>query len=120
MLSPEKLNVLIFWSVDCPHCRKTLPEINTWLKTNSEGVNVISAAMVPNDAVRTKTKEYCDLNGFVFPTLIDDAEISMLYQVTATPTILLIRPDGVIDSVLSPTADFGTAVAETRTRLNKS
>lgn len=120
MLSPEKLNVLIFWSVDCPHCRKTLPEINTWLKTNSEGVNVISAAMVPNDAVRTKTKEYCDLNGFVFPTLIDDAEISMLYQVTATPTILLIRPDGVIDSVLSPTADFGTAVDETRTRLNKS
>jgi len=120
MLSPEKLNVLIFWSVDCPHCRKTLPEINSWLKTNADGVNVISAAMVPNDTVRTKTKEYCDLNGFVFPTLIDDTEISTLYQVTSTPTILLIRPDGVIDSVLSPNADFGTAVAETRRRLGQS
>lgn len=101
MLDASKLNVLIFWSVDCPHCRTSLPEINAWLKQNPEGVNVVSAAKVTGDASEVRTREFCEVNGFAFPTLMDqDLRISELYQVTATPTILVIRPDGVIDSVL--------------------
>lgn len=118
MLSPDKLNVLIFWSVNCPHCRKSLPEINAWIKANPEGLNVVSAAAVTSEAVKVKTKEYCELEGFVFPTLVDDQAIAQLYQVTSTPTILLIRPDGVIDSVmLSSTQDFGRKVEELKRKF---
>lgn len=119
LLNKEKLNVLIFWSVDCPHCRKTLPEINTWLKSNPQGVNVISAANVTNDTTRSRTRQYCELNGFVFPTLIDrNQEISKLFQITSTPTIVIMGPDGVIDSVMtSGTQDFGRKVEESKRRL---
>ncbi|HXV76045.1 MAG TPA: TlpA family protein disulfide reductase [Candidatus Polarisedimenticolaceae bacterium] len=112
LLADDKVNVLIFWSVDCPHCRQSLPEINEWLKANGEGVNVISAAKVTNEATRIKTREFCEYNGFVFPTLVDqDLQIADLYSVTSTPTILFIRPDGVIDSVATSAGhDFGKLV----------
>jgi len=119
ILSREKLNVLIFWSVDCPHCRKSMPEINDWLKANAGvgGLNVVSAARVPNETVLTKTKEYCQINDFVFPTLVDDQHITDLYQVTSTPTIVFIRPDGVIDSVMLNAAHFGERVTELKKKL---
>jgi len=117
MLSPDKLNVLIFWSVDCPHCRKSLPEINDWLKANGTGMNVISAAKVTSEASRVKTKEFCELNRLVFPTLIDeDLKIANLYQVTSTPTILFIRPDGIIDSVVLNAEEDFAKVAEAKKR----
>ncbi|MDB4324802.1 TlpA family protein disulfide reductase [bacterium] len=123
LLDDEKINVLIFWSVDCPHCRKSLPELNTWLKNNSEGLNVFSAAKVTSEAVEVRTREFCDLNGFTFPTLMDkDLNIAELYQVTATPTILIIRPDGVIDSVLMSDTDRVARELDKKRRelLNKS
>lgn len=117
MISPEKLNVLIFWAVDCPHCRKTLPEINEWLKDNGTGVNVIGAAKVTSDALRVKTQEFCDANSFVFPTLVDqDLHIANLFQVTSTPTALIIRPDGVIDSVVLDVDEDFAATVEARKR----
>jgi len=119
MLKKDHVNLLIFWSVDCPHCRKSLPEINAWLKTNRAGFNVISAARVDNEAIKTKTKEFCDYNEFVFPTLMDkDLAIASLYQVTSTPTILVIRPDGVVDSVvLSTFQDFGEQMQQKKKEL---
>jgi peroxiredoxin len=118
MLSPDKLNVLIFWSIDCPHCRKSLPEINAWLKENGTGLNVIGAAKVTSEATRVKTQEFCELNSFVFPTLIDeDLRIANLYQVTSTPTILFIRPDGVIDSVVLNAEEDFAKTAEAKKRL---
>lgn len=111
MIKDDQVNVLIFWSVECPHCRRSLPEINEWLKANGSGVNVVSAANVTNEAIGTKTKEFCEQNDFVFPTLADrDLEISRLYQVTSTPTILVIRPDGVVDSIVDPSQNFGDVI----------
>jgi peroxiredoxin len=102
MLASDRLNILIFWSVDCPHCRVSLPKINAWLKEHPDGLNVISAAMVPTDAAKTKTEEFCKTSGFVFPTLLDQrSEIKELYHIISTPTTLIIRPDGVVDSVLT-------------------
>jgi thiol-disulfide isomerase/thioredoxin len=108
LLDDSKVNVLIFWSVECGHCRKSLPEINAWLKSNPEGVNVVSCATVPSETVKTKTREFCKLNDFRFPTLVDsDAEIGELYRVTTTPTIVIIGPDGVVDSaIVSGNSDF--------------
>ncbi len=101
LLKDDKVNVLVFWSVDCPHCRKSLPELSAWLKENPEGFNVISAAKVTSEAGLIKTKEFCELNEIAFPTLIDqDLAIAEAYQVTSTPTTVIIGPDGVVDSVV--------------------
>ncbi len=119
LIDPKRLNVLVFWSVDCPHCKKSLPEINNWLKQHPGEINVVTAASIPDDAARVKTEEYVRLSQFVFTTVIDRGlEIGELYQVTSTPTILLIRPDGVVDSVLLADADFAKAIVAKTKELN--
>ncbi len=119
LLSPDKVNVLIFWSVECPHCKRSIPEINAWIKQHAGEFNVVTAASVLNDAMRTKTEEFCKQEGLVFPTLEDkDLKIGGLYEVTSTPTIFIIRPDGIIDSVLlSGEMDFGQAFEAKRRQI---
>lgn len=117
--APDRLNILIFWSVDCPHCRKSLPEINRWLKQHRDGYNVVTAARVTNDAMRTKTEEFCRQEEFTFTTLEDDGQsLANLFLITSTPTVFVIRPDGVVDSVLlSGETDFPATFEARRAKL---
>lgn len=101
LLASNKITVLVFWSVDCPHCKQTLPKMNEWVRGNAEAVNFVSIARVTNDALRTQTEEFARLNRFVFPTLLDrDFEVASKYLVTGTPTVLVLRPDGTIHSIM--------------------
>jgi peroxiredoxin len=122
MLSSTKVNVLVFWSVDCPHCKASLPKLNDWLKGHQEGMNVIGAARVTDDATKTRTAEYCRISGFVFPTFVDkDMQIGGTYQVISTPTVVVIRPDGVVDSVLlSGETDLGQALEAKKREILKT
>jgi peroxiredoxin len=121
-LEPGKLNVLAFWSVDCPHCKVSLPEFDAWLKKRPAQYNVVSAVKAPNEAVRTKTLEFCSFHEFSFPTVVDvDRSISDKYMVTSTPTYVIVGPDGVVDSVvLSGDADLPGALEASRKNLSKS
>jgi peroxiredoxin len=122
MLKPDKLNVLIFWSVDCPHCKAAMPKLNNWLKDHGDDMNVVTAARITDDATQKRTAEYCRLSGFVFPTLVDrDLEIAGRYNVVSTPTVVIIRPDGVIDSALtSGEIDIGLALEARRQQILKA
>jgi protein-disulfide isomerase len=122
MLSSDKVNVLVFWSVDCPHCKTSLPKLNEWLKGHQAGMNVISAARITDDATKTRTAEYCRISGFVFPTFVDkDMQIGGVFQVISTPTVVVIRPDGVVDSVLlSGETDLGAALEVKRREILKA
>jgi peroxiredoxin len=122
MLSSTKVNVLVFWSVDCPHCKTSLPKLNDWLKDHQDGMNVISAARVTDDATKIRTAEYCKISGFVFPTFVDkDMQIGGTYMVISTPTVVVIRPDGVVDSVLlSGETDLGQALEAKKREILKT
>jgi protein-disulfide isomerase len=123
MLAKDKVNVLLFWSVDCPHCRQSLPEINKWLQANPDGVNLISAARVTDKVQRTRTQEFCKLNGITFTTLIDqDRAVAELFNITATPTALIVGPDGNVEDVyMSGAEEFGAMIeAKKKALLGKS
>ena len=122
LLDDAKVNVLIFWSVDCPHCRKSLPEISKWLEQHPEDVNVVSCAHVNSVEAMTKTREFCESNELRFPTLVDNkAQVGNLYKVTTTPTIVIMRPDGVVDStIISGYSDFGTTIENKKRKLLKN
>jgi len=119
LIDDTKLNILIFWSVNCTHCRSWLPEFNAWLAGHQDGVNVVSCAAVGNEESMAKTREFCKLHDFRFPTLADqDSGVGDLYQVTSTPTVLIIGPDGVVDSaILSGQADFIKKIEEKKAEL---
>jgi peroxiredoxin len=119
MLAPDKVSVLIFWSVDCPHCKASLPKLNDWLKGHPEGLSVFSAARVTDDATKMRTAEYCRISGFEFPTFVDkDMQIAAKFDVISTPTVLVIRPDGTVDSVLlSGETDLAAAIDAKRREI---
>jgi thiol-disulfide isomerase/thioredoxin len=118
LLDEAKLNVLVFWSVDCPHCRRTLPVINEWLRRHPEDVNLVTAAKAQNEATRARTRQFCEVNDFVFPTLVDEGTIGKLYRVTTIPTILIIGPDGVVDTaIVTDPEDFGETIERKRQEL---
>lgn len=102
LLAPDKINVMIFWSEDCPHCRKCLPQIGSYVRSHPNGINVVTAAKVLNEAAQVRTEEFCKQEGLTFLTTLADRDLKVgsLFMVTSTPTIFIIRPDGVIDSVL--------------------
>jgi len=106
------VSLLIFWSVDCPHCRKAMPLYNKWYKENRDKVTIVTAARVTDAATRTKTREFMELQGLVFETVEDqDRSLADLYKVTATPTVFVIGPDGKVDSLLHSNGnDFGVKV----------
>jgi peroxiredoxin len=108
LLASDKVNVFVFWAIDCPHCTQFMPKLNAWFKDHRDGINVVSLARVMNDTLKTRTQEFVRLNGFVFPTLVDkDFVVAQQYNVIATPTILILRPDGTADSIMPPSeTDF--------------
>ena len=86
--------------MDCPHCREALPELNEWLKSNPDGINIVGAARVNGEANRIKTQEFCEGKQFVFTNLGDEnRQIMDKFGVVSTPTFVIMGPDGVIDSV---------------------
>ena len=122
LLDPSRLNVLVFWSVDCPHCRESLPQINDWLKQHPGQVNLVSAARVGSEAERVKTEEFIKAKGFLFPTLADENfKIADALMVTATPTMMILRADGTVDTVLlSGDPSFARMFEEKRKELARS
>ena len=70
----------------------------------------------------TKTREFCESNELRFPTLVDNqAKIGDLYKVTTTPTIVIMGPDGVVDSsIISGYSDFGVTIENKKRKLLKS
>lgn len=115
LLDPNKLNVLVFWAIDCPHCRKSLPEIGQYIRGNPPGVNVVTVARCDNDAMRTKTREFVSLNGLPMATLADiNSSVAEAYNVTGTPTAFVIRPSGIVESILPQGAENFAAQVEAK------
>ena len=118
MIDPNKINVLFFWAVDCGHCRASLPGVNDWLRSQPEGINFVGVPNVPNEALKIQTTEYCRNQEFAFPNLMDETrEIADLYKIVSTPTYLVIRGDGVIDSVYTTGSGIDEALEAKRAEL---
>ena len=120
MLAEDKLNVFIYWSVDCGHCRQYMPEFAKWVRDASPDVNVVTAAVAGNEALRIKTREFCAMKQIELPTLLDaESEIGTLYNITTTPTVLLIRPDRTVHSVLRANGDYAEAIEAAQRELGR-
>ena len=119
LFKDDEINVLLFWSVDCGHCKKHMPVVNDYMKSQGAGINLISAARVDNANMKTRTKEYAQFNKLIFPTVVDqDRSISKAYKVTATPTMVIISPDGTVEDVLVSGRDFEPVLERLKKKYN--
>ena len=86
--------MLLFTDPDCNPCNAMLPEIGRW---QTEHAGELTISLVSRGAVeenRAKSSEH----GLRDVLLQRDWEVSEAYEVDATPSAVLIRPDGTIGS----------------------
>jgi thiol-disulfide isomerase/thioredoxin len=88
--------VLEFWASWCMACRALAPTLNDWHEEFSAlGVHVLGITMDPfEEAVRAS-------EALAFPTYSDeDGQVTMRYQGTALPTLVLVDKQGVVTDVM--------------------
>lgn len=98
--------MLVFWSADCPHCLRDLPQLHLWMKNNRPQIAVTAIALdsweVGWKAERQQLDSWRHLRdpkGWNGPTSLD-------YQVHATPYFVRIDKNGKIIKSYRSVADL--------------
>ncbi|MCB9638868.1 MAG: TlpA family protein disulfide reductase [Myxococcales bacterium] len=94
--------ILVFWSVGCPHCRKTLPPLDKYAQKNKGRFHLLTYAQVDDDLRKDMLKTFINEHKLQCPVLADaKGVISARYQILKVPTFVLIDPMGVVRDVHS-------------------
>jgi peroxiredoxin len=94
----DKPVVLIFTSPDCTPCTALLPEIGRWQEEHAGKLTISLVSHLSAEENRAKVAEH-GLEEHVL--LQEDWEVAEAYGAEATPSALLIQPDGTIGSPLA-------------------
>ena len=93
-----RLTALLYWSPACRFSRWTMPAFVAGHRTY--GGKYLDLISVVRGAGSADVGKYADENKIAFPILDDRGKrFTSLYRVVSTPTLILIRPDGIVDSV---------------------
>ena len=94
--------MLLFTDPNCGSCTAMLPEIRRWQKEHAEELTISLVSQGTVEENRAKSTEH-GLRGVLME---HDWEVSEAYEVEASPSAVLVRPDGKIGSPVheGPTA----------------
>lgn len=92
-----KPTVLIFSDPHCGPCNALLPEIGAWQRDQSGKVTIALISRGSVEENRTKGTEH----GLTQILLQQDREVAESYQAYGTPSAVLVRADGRVDSALA-------------------
>ena len=93
-----KTVIIDFWATWCPPCEFQVPELNAfWSEHNADGDIAVFGISVDEggpDVVRPWVEE----KGVGYPILMGDDGLARRYGAMGFPTLIIIAPDGTIDS----------------------
>ena len=101
LLARGKPVLLLFADPACGPCAALFPEVGRWQRDYAERLTLAVISRGSVDANRSKVSAH----GLERVLLQQDREVQAAYQVTGTPSLVLIRPDGTIGSRLAQGAD---------------
>jgi hypothetical protein len=94
LCAPGRNVVLIFATPDCAGCRQLLPDIGRWQASLGDRLTIAVVSRGAADRNRSDFGEH----GIRDVVLQRDFEVMSDYRVRATPTAILVAPDGMIAS----------------------
>ena len=94
-----KVVFLNFWATWCPPCRMELPSMEK-LYAKMKGQPFVILAVNVDESDPGNVKTFAKSMNLTFPVLIDDGNVSKMYNVNAIPTSFIIRKDGTIDTIV--------------------
>jgi methylamine dehydrogenase accessory protein MauD len=86
--------MLLFTDPNCSSCTAMLPEIRRWQKEHVEELTISLVSQGTVEENRAKSTEH----GLRSVLMEQDWEVSEAYEVEASPSAVLVRPDGTIGS----------------------
>ena len=102
LLAAGKPVLLLFTSPECSPCTDLLPEVARWQEEHSEKLTISLVSHLGAEENRAKVAEH-GLEEHVL--LQEDWEVAEAYGAEATPSAVLVRPDGTIGSPLAEGSD---------------
>jgi thiol-disulfide isomerase/thioredoxin/uncharacterized membrane protein YphA (DoxX/SURF4 family) len=99
--SSGKPVMLIFSDPGCGPCNALLPEIGRWQREHEKGMTLALVTRGDIESNRSKSAEH----GIRHVVLQENREVAQAYQASATPSAILVQPDGTIGSPLAMGAD---------------
>ncbi len=94
-----KVVFLNFWATWCPPCRMELPSMER-LYGQLKGQAFVILAVNVDESEPDNVKNFAKSMNLTFPVLVDDGNVSKMYNVNAIPTTFIIRKDGTIDTIV--------------------
>jgi len=90
--------LLVFWATWCPHCTRLIPDLKKiYLPCNKDKFEIVAVSL---DESKTELDNFLKDGGFDWINISDlkkwKGEIVQLYDIYATPTMLLLSKDGTI------------------------
>jgi peroxiredoxin/uncharacterized membrane protein YphA (DoxX/SURF4 family) len=101
LLAHKKLLMLIFIDPECSSCTQLLPEIVRWQQAHASRLTIA----VISRLIRHGNGRNIDKQSLRYLLLQEKHEVAEAFRVRATPSAILLRPDGTIVSVLATGAD---------------
>jgi peroxiredoxin len=93
--------LLVFMDPDCGPCNALLPDVGRWQRDHAGALTLAVISHGTAEANLHKSAEH----GISRVLLQQDREVAEHYQAYGTPSAVLVQPDGLIGSSLSPGAD---------------
>lgn len=87
-----KVVFLNFWATWCGPCRAEMPSMQD-LYADLQDENFVVLAINQQEGNRV-VQDFVDQQGFSFPVLMDNGQVSYQYGVRGIPTTFIIGPDG--------------------------
>jgi len=94
----SEYTLLVFWATWCPHCTRLIPDLKKiYLAGNKEKLEIVAISL---DESKTELDAFLKDGGFDWINISDfkkwKGDIVQLYDIYATPTMLLLAKDGTI------------------------
>lgn len=95
-----KVVFLNFWATWCPPCRMELPAMEKLYEKLKNQQFIILAVNIDGGDPQA-VKNFVQSMNLTFPVLLDDGNVSRIYNVNAIPTSFIIKKDGTIDAIVN-------------------
>ncbi len=90
-----KIVILNFWASWCNECKAEKRSIQSYLNKNNKSDDLVFITVLYRDNPE-KVKEMIKKEGFTFPVLVDDGEVSKIYGIKGVPETFLIDKNGIL------------------------